>query len=84
MTRPDCCGSDLEAEYNTGSDELNVPNLTTRVALNPAQALHVDVGAVLRAFSHIVKPSDDTRSRKSRAGRTSNLLNPASSRYNLP
>jgi hypothetical protein len=58
VTLPDCCGSDLEAEYNTGSNELQVPNLmpdlATRVAFNPAKALHVDVGAVLRVFRHTV------------------------------
>ena len=42
MTLPDCCGSDLDSEYNTGSDELNapdlMPDLTTRVAFNPASS----------------------------------------------
>ncbi len=35
---PECCASDLDVEYNTGADEMKVPNLmpdvVTRVALN--------------------------------------------------
>src|SRR5712671_888195 len=61
---PLCCASDLDAQYNTGSDELKVPNLmpdiVTRVALNPTEAVHVDVGGVFRVFRHTVKPYDDT------------------------
>ena len=64
VTLPLCCASDLDAQYNTGSDELNVPNLmpdiVTRVALNPTKAVHVDVGGVFRVFRHTVKPYDDT------------------------
>ena len=64
VTLPLCCASDLDAQYNTGSDELKVPNLmpdiVTRVALNPTEAVHVDVGGVFRAFRHTVKPYDDT------------------------
>jgi len=59
---PACCASDIDAQYNTGSDELNVPNLmtdiVTRVAFNPIKPLHVDVGGVVRAFRHTVAPYD--------------------------
>jgi hypothetical protein len=60
---PACCASDIDAQYNTGSDELNVPNLMTdivsRVAFNPIKPLHVDVGGVVRVFRHTVAPYDD-------------------------
>ena len=83
VTLPDCCGSDLEAEYNTGSDELSVPNLmpdlATRVAFNPAQALHVDVGAVLRVFRHTVKPYDDSFKEVGGGASVNLRFNPASS-----
>jgi hypothetical protein len=63
VTLPQCCASDIDAQYNTGSDELSVPNLmpdvVTRVAFNPFKPLHVDVGGVLRAFRHTVAPYDD-------------------------
>ena len=62
VTLPRCCASDIDAQYNTGGDELRVPNLTpdfvTRVAFNPITALHVDVGGVVRAFRHTVSPYD--------------------------
>jgi hypothetical protein len=64
ITLPDCCAGDLEAQYNTGEDELRVPNLmpdiVTRVAVNPNKALHVDAGGVLRVFRHTIAPYDDT------------------------
>ena len=48
VTLPSCCASDLDAQYNTGADEMRVPNLmpdiVTRVAVNPTRAVHVDVG----------------------------------------
>ena len=60
---PACCASDIDAQYNTGSDELRVPNLmtdiVTRVAFNPIKPLHVDVGGVVRVFRHTVAPYDD-------------------------
>ena len=67
VTLPSCCASDLEAQYNTGNDELSVPNLmpdfVSRVALNPVKALHVDVGGVLRVFRHhLVQFDQDFRS----------------------
>ncbi|HJZ73556.1 MAG TPA: hypothetical protein VKE51_17560 [Vicinamibacterales bacterium] len=64
VTLPGCCARDIEAQYNTGSNELSVPNLmpdlTTRVAFNPSRALHVDAGGVLRVFRHTVTPYDST------------------------
>ena len=63
VTLPACCASDIDAQYNTGSDELKVPNLmpdiVTRVAFNPIKPLHVDVGGVVRVFRHTVSPYDD-------------------------
>jgi hypothetical protein len=63
VTLPDCCATDIEAQYNTGSDELSVPNLmpdvATRVALNPFNSIHVDIGGVVRVFRHTVQPYDD-------------------------
>ena len=63
VTLPNCCASDLDAQYNTGADETRVPNLMpdilTRVALNPTRAVHVDVGGVFRVFRHTVKPYDE-------------------------
>ena len=60
---PACCANDIDAQYNTGSDELRVPNLmtdiVTRVAFNPIKPLHVDVGGVVRVFRHTVAPYDD-------------------------
>jgi hypothetical protein len=63
VTLPHCCASDIDAQYNTGSDELKVPNLmpdiVTRVAFNPIKAVHVDVGGVFRVFRHTVAPYED-------------------------
>ena len=60
VTLPKCCASDIEAQYNTGNDQLNVPNLlpdfVTRAAFNPNKAFHVDAGGVLRVFRHTVAP----------------------------
>ena len=40
MTLPERCASQSEAQYNTGADELKVPNLMpdflTRAAFNPS------------------------------------------------
>ena len=59
---PACCVSDIDAQYNTGADELKVPNLmtdiVTRVAVNPIKPLHLDVGGVFRVFRHTVSPYD--------------------------
>ena len=62
VTLPECCASDIDAQYNTGSDELNVPNLMpdfhTRVAFNGFGGLHVDFGGVFRVFRHQLTPYD--------------------------
>ncbi len=63
VTLPQCCAGDIDAQYNTGSDELKVPNLmpdiVTRVAFNPIKTVHVDVGGVFRVFRHTVAPYED-------------------------
>jgi hypothetical protein len=60
---PACCTSDLQAQYNTGTNGLSVPNLmpdvVSRVAFNSGTALHLDVGGVLRIFRHTLKPYDN-------------------------
>src|SRR4030095_1152334 len=72
VTLPSCCSSDLDAQYNTGTDELRVPNLMpdviTRVALNPTASVHVDVGGVFRVFRHIIAPYDDDNDFKATGG----------------
>lgn len=76
VTLPLCCASDLEAQYNTGSAELEVPNLmpdvVTRVAFNPTPAVHLDIGGVIRAFRHTIAPYDDDDS-FGRVGRGANI-----------
>jgi hypothetical protein len=61
---PSCCADDIGAQYNTGIQELEVPNLmpdfVTRVAMNPTRAIHVDIGGVMRVFRHTVAPYDET------------------------
>jgi len=61
---PACCTSDLQAQYNVGTNGVSVPNLmpdlVSRVAFNPAAAFHLDVGGALRAFRHTLKPYDDS------------------------
>src|SRR5262245_17572073 len=61
---PACCTSDLQAQYNTGTNGLSVPNLmpdiVSRVAFNHTPAVHLDVGGVLRVFRHTLKPYDDS------------------------
>jgi hypothetical protein len=61
---PACCATDIGEQYNTGSEELSVPNavpdLATRVAFNRGSAVHLDVGGVLRVFRHKVAPYDDS------------------------
>ena len=60
---PACCAIELDAQYNTGADELKVPNLmtdiVTRAAFNPIKPLHIDVGGVVRVFRHTVPPYDE-------------------------
>lgn len=61
---PACCTSDLQAQYNVGTNGLGVPNLmpdfVSRVAFNPAAAFHLDAGGVLRVFRHTLKPYSDS------------------------
>ena len=61
VTFPVCCAIELLAQYNTGADELRVPNfmpdISTRIAFNPTESFHVDVGGVFRRFRHVVRPS---------------------------
>ncbi len=63
VTLPQCCAADIDAQYNTGADELRAPNLmpdfSTRVTYSPGSAFHVDAGGVLRVFRHTVAPYDD-------------------------
>ena len=63
ITLPQCCSTDIDAQYNTGSDELRVPNLmpdfSTRVTYSPNNAVHIDAGGVLRVFRHTLAPYDD-------------------------
>lgn len=64
VTLPSCCAGDLDDQYNTGTNGLRVPNLMpdliTRIALNPSPAVHLDFGGVLRAFRHTIAPYDDS------------------------
>ncbi len=57
---PTCCANDLEAQYNTGSEQLDVANLMpdfhSRIAVNPGKALHLDAGGVIRVFRHTMAP----------------------------
>jgi hypothetical protein len=61
---PGCCRSDIEAQYNTGSEQFRVPNLmpdlVTRIAVNPVRAVHLDAGGVLRVFRATVAPYDES------------------------
>ena len=58
------CASDLDAQYNTGSDELHVPNLmpdiVSRVGFNAGTMFHLDAGGVFRVFRHTLKPYVDS------------------------
>ncbi len=59
---PACCTSDLQAQYNTGTNGLSVPNLmpdiVSRVAFNSAKRFHLDAGGVFRVFRHTLTSSD--------------------------
>jgi hypothetical protein len=63
VTLPQCCAADIDAQYNTGSDELRAPNLmpdfSTRVTYSPRNTIHIDAGGVLRVFRHTVAPYDE-------------------------
>src|SRR5262245_10820498 len=60
VTLPQCCAIELDAQYNTGSDELRIPNfipdVVTRAAFDPVESFHLDAGAVLRVFRHTIEP----------------------------
>ena len=60
---PQCCAADIDAQYNTGADELRVPNLmpdfAARAMYSPGKAFHIDGGGVLRVFRHTVAPYDE-------------------------
>jgi hypothetical protein len=57
---PTCCAADIEAQYNTGAEQLDIANLMpdfhSRVAINPVKVVHVDVGGVVRVFRHTITP----------------------------
>ena len=59
---PACCTSDLQAQYNVGTNGLSVPNLmpdiVSRAAFNSEKVFHLDVGGVLRVFRHTLQPYD--------------------------
>jgi hypothetical protein len=63
VTLPACCTSDLQAQYNVGTNGLSVPNLmpdiVSRAAFNRAAVFHLDLGGVLRVFRHRVTPYTD-------------------------
>jgi hypothetical protein len=83
---PVCCSSDILAQYNTGAQQLEVPNLmpdiATRVAFNPTGAVHLDLGGVMRVFRHTVAPYDETF-KKVAGGASANLGFRASNRTKL-
>ena len=60
VTLPQCCASDIDAQYNTGVRRAQgsnlMPDIVTRVAFNPIKPLHLDVGGVVRVFRHTVAP----------------------------
>jgi hypothetical protein len=64
VTLPACCTSDLQAQYNTGANGLNVPNLmpdiVSRVAFNSAKIFHLDAGGVFRVFRHTLTASNES------------------------
>ncbi len=72
VTLPECCATDIDAQYNTGADELKVPNLMpdlhTRVAFNGYGSLHVDFGGVFRVFRHKLAPYDSGDDERAAAG----------------
>src|SRR5512144_338847 len=61
---PACCSSDLENQYNTGSNGLSTPNLApdlvSRVAFNRGKTSHIGAGGVVRVFRHTLKPYTDS------------------------
>ena len=57
---PRCCADDLRNQFNTGGNNLTVPNLmpdlVSRVAFNAGRTFHVDAGGVLRVFRDTLAP----------------------------
>jgi hypothetical protein len=64
VTFPTCCTSDIEAQFNIGSNQTSVPNaapdFVSRIALNPNAWIHIGVGGVLRVFRNSVAPYTDS------------------------
>ena len=64
VTLPQCCGDDLRHQFNTGGNNLSVPNLmpdvVSRLAFNAGRTLHVDAGGVLRVFRDTLAPYTTT------------------------
>jgi len=59
VTLPLCCATNVDSQYNTGGDQLTVPDyipdFTTRVAFN-TKIFHVDMGGVVRVFRQNIEP----------------------------
>jgi hypothetical protein len=57
---PQCCRDDLQRQFNTGGNNLTVPNLmpdfVSRVAFNAGRTFHLDTGGVLRIFRDMLAP----------------------------
>jgi hypothetical protein len=64
VTLPTCCASDIEAQFNIGSNQTSVPDVApdfvSRVSFNPSASLHIGVGGVLRVFRNSVAPYTDS------------------------
>jgi hypothetical protein len=64
VTLPTCCASDIETQFNIGSNQITVPNVApdfaSRIAFNPNASIHVGVGGVLRVFRNSVAPYTDS------------------------
>lgn len=64
VTLPACCASDIEAQFNVGSNQTSVPDVApdfvSRVAFNPNGSVHIGVGGVLRIFRNSVAPYTDS------------------------
>lgn len=57
---PSCCADDIDAQFNTGSNQTSVPNLmpdlVSRVAINPGKVFHLSAAGVFRVFRTSVAP----------------------------
>jgi hypothetical protein len=59
VTLPAAIRSDIEKEFNTGANELRIPNLMPDLAFKTAFSsgrFHVDVGGLLRVFRTSINP----------------------------